>query len=133
MIGTAADPILVIDARAVGAWLVDADSRSVLGELTLAAAAPPPADLLRMPKFQMADTDVLGIRLGAAFEDADRMIRDYMAVGKVLTADRSTQLNVVGTNLLPYASGRIYVLEDETGMIAIYDEPPAAPGRVVGL
>ena len=81
----------------------------------------------------MADMDVLGIRPSATFEDADRIIHDHMAVGKVLTADRSTQLSVMGTGLLPYASGRIYVSKDETEMIAIYDEPPAAPGRVVGL
>lgn len=133
MIGTEDEPILVIEAKAVAARLVDAASGVVLGDLTLTAAAPPPADLLQMPKSQMANTDVLGIRLGTSFDEADRIIREHMTVGKVLTADRSAPQSLVGTSLLPYASGRIYVSPDETEMIAIYDEPPAAPGRVVGL
>lgn len=133
MIGTEAEPILVIEAKAIAARLVDAASGVVLGDLTLTAAARPPADLLQMPKSQMAGTDVLGIRLGTSFDDADRLIREHMTVDKVLTADRSASQSLVGTSLLPYASGRIYVSPDETEIIAIYDEPPAASGTVVGL
>ena len=133
MMESESDPILVINAKAVAARLVDVTNGATLGELALANAIPPPTDLLQMPESKMALTDVLGIRLGTPFEDADRIIREHMAVGKVLTSDRSSQISVSDTMLLPYASGRIYVSNDESEMIAIYDEPPAAPGRVVGL
>lgn len=124
---------LLVDAKAIAARLVDGASGAVLGDLVLAAAAPPPAELLEGPPSQMTGTDVLGIRLGTAFDEADRIIREHMEVGKVLTADRATQLGGAEMGLQAYSSGRIYVSADETEMIAVFDEPPAAPNRIVGL
>lgn len=75
--------------------------------------------------------DVVGLRLGMSFKEAERIIRTHMQVGKVLNTDRSKQFML--EKLKPYTSGRLFVDVNEKEYIAIFDEPPAARERVVGL
>lgn len=126
-------PVLIMSAKAVSARLIDRQSGTVLGELPLAEPAPPPDTLLAMPDSMTAAVDVLGIRLGMSFDEADRLIREHMQVGKVLSADRSRQLSTASGALSAYGSGRIYASEAEDELIGIFDEPPAAPGKVLGI
>lgn len=126
-------PLLILQAKAVSARLIDRDSGAVLGELPLAEPALPSDDLLAMPDSMIAKVDVLGIRLGMSFDEADRLIREHMKVGKVLSADRNRQLSTASGALRAYGSGRIYASEAEDELIAIFDEPPSAPGKVLGL
>jgi hypothetical protein len=78
-----------------------------------------------------AGPDILGITLGMSFADADRLIRSSMEVGRVLTADRARQSGAVLGALDPYTSGCLYISSDESEAVAIFNEPPAAPNRVV--
>lgn len=75
--------------------------------------------------------DVVGLKLGMKFEEAEEIIRQHMAVCKVLKIERSMQ-HMLGS-LKPYSSGRLFIDEDEKEFIAIFDEPPSAPGIIVGL
>ncbi|MEX3006837.1 peptidoglycan-binding protein [Hoeflea sp. TYP-13] len=77
--------------------------------------------------------DVVGLRLGMSFEDAEKIIREHMDVGQVYRADRAWQPATATGDLKPYTSGMLYESEDSTDMIVIFDEPPAAPGTVMGI
>jgi hypothetical protein len=85
-----------------------------------------------MPDGKVAGYDILGIRLGMSFAEADALIRAHMEVGKVLTADRTRQISLVSGAIEPYTSGRIYASATGDELIAILDEPPAAAETVVG-
>jgi hypothetical protein len=126
------EPVVVFTATVRAARLVDATSGSVVADLPLAGIPAPPADLLRMPDGKVAGYDILGIRLGMSFAEADALIRAHMEVGKVLTADRTRQISLVSGAIEPYTSGRIYASATGDELIAILDEPPAAAETVVG-
>jgi hypothetical protein len=68
-----------------------------------------------------------------SFEDADKIIRGHMKVGRVLEADRAWQSKAATGNIDPYTSGRLYESQDGNELIILLDEPPAAPHRVLGL
>lgn len=127
------EPVMVFEAKAIGARLVDEQTRALVTELALAPPAIPPADTLDMPEAKTAGLDILGIRLGMPFEEADRIIRAHMQVQKVLTADRRRQVGTISGNLIPYTSGRIYASSAGNEAIAIFDEPPAAAEKVLGM
>ena len=128
-----AAPVVVLDATAVAARLIDRKTGEPVRELTLGEPAPPADDMLAMPESTVAGQDILGIRLGMPFDEADRLIRAHMDVGKVLTADRSKQLSAASGNIVAYSSGRIYASATGNELIGILDEPPAAPGTIVGV
>jgi hypothetical protein len=77
--------------------------------------------------------DVVGVRLGMSFEDAERLIREHMAVGRSLVADRAWQVKAATGEIEPFTSGRLFESEDGSEIIVLYDEPPAAPGIVLGI
>lgn len=126
-------PVMLFTAKAVAARLVDAEREVAVHDLVLDTPAPPPADMLAMPESEIAKRDLLGIRLGMGFDEADRLIREHMEVGKVLTADRSTQLSAATGKLVAYSSGKIYASAAGDELIGILDEPPAAAATVVGI
>ena len=68
-----------------------------------------------------------------AFDEAGRLIREHIEVGKVPSADRSGQLSTATGALSPCGSGRIYASVAENELIGIFDEPPAAAGEVLGI
>lgn len=131
--GMAASGFTVFTARSVSAQLVDMETGEILAALPLAEPPPPPDDLLVLPETSVEGRDILGIRLGMSFDEADRIIRTHMKVSQVLLADRSKQLSAATGDIVPYTSGRIYASGDGHELIAILDEPPAAPGKVLGV
>ena len=76
--------------------------------------------------------DIVGIKLGMTFAQADEIIGHKMAVGTILTADRKRQ-NGAKATFKPYSSGRMYISKDGKEIITIYDEPPAKPGVVLAV
>ncbi|WP_011581738.1 peptidoglycan-binding protein [Chelativorans oligotrophicus] len=124
---------MLLDATALAARLVDVQAGKVVLEPPLLTPAPLPDELLQAPLSRILNLDVLGIRLGNSFEEAEGLIREHMDVGHVMTADRAGQLEVATGKLLPYTSGKLFMSRDQRELIAIYDEPPAAPGVVLGI
>lgn len=128
------DPALVVfEAKTVAARLINRETGAVVTELALAAPQPPSADLLDLPTSNANQLDLLGLRLGMPFPEMDSIIREHMEVKKVLTADRNKQLSATTGALVPFTSGRIYVSANEDELIAVFDEPPAAPEKIVGI
>lgn len=75
--------------------------------------------------------DVVGIQLGMSFDEAEQVIRKHMKVGRTLKMKNDS--TTAFEKREPYSSGRLFVAEDGKDYIAIFDEPPTAPGKVVGL
>lgn len=131
--GAPAAPFTLFTASAQSARLVDMETGEVLGELPLAEPAAPADDLLSLPDPSAVERDILGIRLGMSFDEADSLIRTHMEVSKLLTADRSRQVSAIAGAIEPFTSGRLYVSADGHELIAIHDEPPAAGNTVLGI
>lgn len=77
--------------------------------------------------------DIVGIRLGMGFDDAEKLVREHMKVGKVMDGKRASDPAVAAGVNEPATSGRLFVSQDNYEMIALVDEPPAAEGRVLGV
>jgi uncharacterized protein len=75
--------------------------------------------------------DLVGVRLGMSFEDAEQAIRDHMKVGRVLQGRRVFDPAEKSGLIKPLDSGELFLSTDENDAIAILDEPPAAKGRVM--
>jgi hypothetical protein len=127
------DPVVVFQARTVAARVINAETGAIVAEPELAASPALPLNILGMPESKVGGLDVLGIRLGMPFNEADRLIREHMKVEKVLTADRKNQMESVTGEIVAYTSGRIYASAEGNELIAIFDEPPAAPETVLGI
>jgi peptidoglycan hydrolase-like protein with peptidoglycan-binding domain len=133
-------PLFLLDARVREARLVENKSRQVIAELALQEPRAPDTSLLKIvePERIAAPSepfgpDVIGLRLGMSFDEADKIIREQINVGRVMHADRVWQTKAATGNIEPYTSGRLYEAEDGGEVIIIYDEPPAAPEVVLGL
>lgn len=126
-------PTVLFKAKALAARIVDADSGEILATPALAPPVPLPIDRLKIDEPKTAGLDILGIHIGTPFEEADELIRQHMSVGRVIAADRSTQLATLTGKIEAYSSGRMYISQEETEVIVVFDEPPAAPDKVVGL
>lgn len=131
--GTPDVPVMVFQAKAVGARLVDLSTGAEIAALPLAPPPLLPASSLTMPESENALRDVLGIRLGMSFADAEKLIREHMEIGNVLVADRTLQTSAATGQIEPYTSGRIFSSAEGNELIAIFDEPPAAPETVLGI
>ncbi len=79
------------------------------------------------------DKEIVGVHLGMSFEKAEAAIRQHMDVGRVLLADRSEQVGTALGEIEPYTSGRLFVSKDGEEYVAIFDEPPAAEKKVLGM
>jgi uncharacterized protein YecT (DUF1311 family) len=75
--------------------------------------------------------DIVGIRLGMSFEEAEQAIRGHMKVWKVVDGRRSLDEADEGAFLRPATSGKLFVAEGAREFIAIIDEPPAVTGKVL--
>ncbi|BCH15555.1 hypothetical protein MesoLjLa_24060 [Mesorhizobium sp. L-2-11] len=128
-----AGPALIFEAKALAARVVNAETGETLVELALAAPAPLPDSFLETSASKVRNLDVLGIKLGMTFEEAERLIREHMEVGRVFKAERTGQIGLASGKIEPYSSGRLFVSRAENEAIAIFDEPPAAPGVVLGM
>lgn len=123
----------VAKAKLLEARVLDAKTGEVLAEPELAAPAPLPGDLLSMDAETPAEWDILGIQLGDSFEEAEAAIRAHLPVDSVLIADPSALTERMAGPPPPFSSGRMYVSEEQREAIAIFDEPPAADDKVLGI
>ena len=72
--------------------------------------------------------DILGIRLGMPFAEAEAIVRKHMAVGRTAAGARSLRK---GSLPQLYDSGKLFISGDGRELIALYDEPPGAKETVV--
>lgn len=134
----AAGPYHVISAHVIAARLVNGDK--VLADLDLReprsfdvaklsveqAVAPPAAQGPYGP-------DIVGLRLGLSFAEAEAIIRKHMVVERVLKRDRANQATAATGNFERFSSATMFVAEGGKEFIILYDEPPAAEQVVVGI
>ncbi|GAB4349101.1 MAG: hypothetical protein Kow0026_04230 [Oricola sp.] len=95
--------------------------------LALAPSSGPP------PPLQQFGPDILGLRLGMSFDEADAIIRENMDVARVLEANRAWQTEAAVGKITMYTSGRRYENEDGSEKILLFDEPPAAKRIVLAV
>ncbi|MFC5584211.1 DUF6636 domain-containing protein [Nitratireductor kimnyeongensis] len=128
------------DLRAVSMELVERETGKVVANIPLVdMPSGPDASLLepleRMtvaPPSEPYGKDVIGLRLGMSFDEADRIIRDHMDVGRVFIADRKWSVRAAAGNIDPFSSGVAYESKDGREVIVIHDEPPSAEKVIVG-
>ncbi len=75
--------------------------------------------------------DLVEVRLGMNFEEAEKAIRNHMKVGRVLHGRRAFDPAEKSGQIKPLDSGELFISADGGDMIAILDEPPAVMGRVM--
>lgn len=75
--------------------------------------------------------DLVGVRLGMSFEEAEAVIRKQMQVAHVYEGMRATDPKARAGYPKPFTSGKLFVSGDGRETIALIDEPPAAPGKVL--
>ena len=121
----------VFAASVLGAELIDEKTGEVKKTLALADLRPLPTEMLEAPQAdKRAPLDVLGISIGQSFAEAEGIVRNHLVVGNVLTADRSRQMSAIAGKVEAFSSGKLFVAEDESELIALFNEPPAAPDTV---
>jgi len=133
-------PLYLFDTHVAQARLVNTKTRETTAQLELQEPRTPDVSLLKIVEPERVagpgepyGPDVVGIRLGMKFDEADKIIRKHMKVGRVLEADRAWQSNAAAGDIRPYTSGRLYENEEGTDVIILFDEPPATSGVVIGL
>lgn len=130
------DAVFNFDLRVVSARIIDPDDEKIITSLELHewpdVAVPVEDTTATGPQIDLAGPDVLGIRIGMPFDEAEPLIREHMDVGQIFVADRAYQADAATGQIRPYTSARLYVAADGTEAIVLYDEPPAASGIVVG-
>lgn len=137
----AAVPMNRLNIEIVSARYFDPRSGQVFGAMEFQSDLPQPdPDLLSPiePKVVAAASepygpDVVGLKLGMTFEEADRIIREHMEVGVVLAADRSWSPYEAFGDIQPFSSGRLYESKDEKEVIVLFDEAPSASKVVMGV
>jgi (2Fe-2S) ferredoxin len=103
------------------------ESRNKLSEGEGAAASAAAA-----PVFTGAyGPDMVGIKLGMTFPEAERIVREHMKVGRVLETGKSEQDVGLGKSAGTASSGKLFISEDQSELIAILDEPQGAGNTVV--
>ncbi|MGE0119655.1 MAG: peptidoglycan-binding protein [Dongiaceae bacterium] len=129
----------VFEAELLSAKLVQGTTHEPIADLELREARILDLQALRLPDAQPAlpdkasGPDIVGLRLGMTFDEADAIIRDHMSVGRVLVRDRARDTKAVAGDFEDFSSSRIYVAEDGSEFIMLYDEPPAASAVVLGI
>ena len=77
--------------------------------------------------------DVIGIRLGMTFDEADAIIRKHMDIGWVITNPATPMGKQSDPNIPEISSIRGYFSRDRNEVIVLLDMPPEAAGRVLGV
>ncbi|TCR67378.1 hypothetical protein [Bosea sp. BK604] len=77
--------------------------------------------------------DIVGVRLGMSFAEAEAAIRAHMPVGRVLDGKRASDEAVGAGVNEPITSGKLFISENGMELIALIDEPPAASQRVLAV
>lgn len=135
----AARAYLIFDADVLSARLVKPKTQEPIADLELKTARAPDLEALKLPDASLASTsepfgpEIAGVRLGMTFDQADKVIRSHMKVGEVLVRDRARQPEAATGALEKFSSSKIYVAEDRSEFIMLYDEPPSSPGVVLAI
>lgn len=79
----------------------------------------------------LPELDIVGVRLGMSMDEAEKVIREHMHVGRVLSGKRQHDGSMESGILIPATSGKLFISVDERELIAILDEPPAVEGKVL--
>lgn len=122
-------PVPVLSLTLIKADLVDPTTKAVLLPLALEPIQPQPVKPVA-PKVSAGRYDIIGIKLGQSFAEAEKLIRGHMEVGRVLKGVRARAESPLIT---PATSGKLFVSADGREVIALIDEPPAAPDRVLAV
>jgi hypothetical protein len=77
--------------------------------------------------------DMVGLRLGMSFAEAEEIVRNEMKVGTVLQGKRAFASAAPGQIATPMSSGKLFISDDGLELIALMDEPPSAANRVVAM
>ncbi len=128
------------DIRVVGMELVERTTDTVLASVPLVDVPATADERLLQPVERVTVSapseaygrDIVGLRLGMSFEEADQVIRQHMKVGRTYTADRSWSVRAAAGTIDPFSSGIAYESEDGGEVIIVHDEPPSASKVVVG-
>jgi hypothetical protein len=129
----------IFDAQVLGARLVRNKSHEPIADLELRAARNPGLDVLKAPAPTTSSPgrpfgpDIVGLRLGMTFDEADRIIRSHMKVGHVLTRDRAKDPTAITGEFERFSSSKLYISQGLNEFIILYDEPPSAPRTVLGI
>ncbi|WP_158238520.1 peptidoglycan-binding protein [Pollutimonas subterranea] len=75
--------------------------------------------------------DMVGLQLGMSFDEAEKIIRQHMDVGRVFEGQRNHAAVTDAGMLRPLKSGKLFVSADGRELIAIIDEPPAIDRKVL--
>lgn len=96
-------------------------STSVRQALVVPEKPPEPKAATKPPH------DIVGIRVGMTFEEAEKAIAAHMAVG--------TRINFrpASGGVVQFSTGRIYVRDDKREYITLVDQPPVAKGKVLAV
>jgi len=136
---TQAAKFLIFDAKVMSARLVKNGSDEAIMDLELRHARAPDLEALKLPETAAAapsaafGPDIVGLRLGMTFAEADKIIRSHMKVGRVLIRDRARQPASATGGFEKYSSSKLYAAEGNSEFIVLYDEPPATKHIVVGI
>lgn len=120
-------PVPVLNLALAKADMVDSTTKQVRLPLALEPIQPQPVKPAA-PKVSAGRYDIIGIKLGQSFAEAEKLIREHMEVGRVLKGVRARAESPLIT---PATSGKLFVSADGREVIALIDEPPAAPDRVL--
>lgn len=126
IIGSSPTPDMQLFARVLRAeHMASRDGAvSVISRLT-------PSDVGKSEQSKVQAQDVSGLRLGMSFDEADRIVRAHMPVGRMLEAERTIPDS--GRQNEPFRAGRLYVRDDSMEFFVLFHEPPAASDRVLGI
>ncbi len=131
---------IIIDAEPLEVTYFDANGREI------ERLQPPPSSSLEeiIKRFHAAvekatptppqgpyGPDIIGLQLGMSFEEAEKIIRQHMQVGRVFEGQRNQNSASDADQLRPLKSGKLFVSADERELIGIIDEPPAVNGKVL--
>lgn len=122
-------PVPVLSLTLIKADMVDPTTKQVRLSLSLEPIQPQAVKPVA-PKVSTGRYDIIGIRLGQSFAEAEKLIRSHMEVGRVLNGTRARSDNPLIT---PATSGKLFISADGREIIAMIDEPPARADQVLAV
>ena len=120
---------------------VEEETGKVVANIPLRAHFPKPDEQLLTPLERVFEAppsepyglDIVGLRVGMSFDEADKIIREHMDVGTVKFADRKWNSQAAFGNVQAFTSGVLYESKDRNERIVLYDEKPSAQDVVLGI
>ncbi|MGV7034814.1 hypothetical protein [Methylobacterium symbioticum] len=76
--------------------------------------------------------DVIGLRLGMNFAEAEQIVRKHMQVDRVIRIQRPSIISN-DVKIRPYGSGLMFIREDGRETFALLNEEPSTPDKLVAV